>query len=164
MHEKVEETKKKLEKWKEPVNANLELSSELDERITGLEIEYIESNQRKQELKRLLDSEGYRIAREDAVKVIELVNSTVAVSDSKADTKAIIRTFIDKITLNKETKSDYKIHMTFTQDVIDLLNERAHKEPTAGENAVGSFYIRYMLLNIIIMHLLRIYTTRVVCK
>lgn len=80
------------------MNANPELSSELDERITGLEIEYIESNQRKQELKRLLDSEGYRIAREDAVKVIELVNSTVAVSDSKTDTKAILRTFIDKIT------------------------------------------------------------------
>lgn len=47
LHKKVEDTKKKLEKWKELMNANPELSSELDKRITGLEIEYIESNQRK---------------------------------------------------------------------------------------------------------------------
>ena len=77
--------------------------------------------------------------------MIELVNNTVTVSDSKADTKAILRTFIDKITFNKETKSDYKIHMIFTQYVIDILNERADKEPTAGKDAVGSFYLRYML-------------------
>lgn len=77
--------------------------------------------------------------------MIGLVNSTVAVSDSKANTKAILRTFIGKITFNKEMKSDYNIHMTFTEDVIDILNESAHKEPTAGKNAVGSLCLRYML-------------------
>lgn len=134
---RVEDTESKLEKWKELVSANPELSSELDERIKGLEIEYIESSQRKQELKRLLDAEGYRIKREDVVKVIELVNNTVTVSENKAEIKAILRTFIDKITFNKETKNDYQIHMTFTQNIIDILNEKAHKEPTAGKDAVG---------------------------
>ncbi len=145
LHEKIESTKQSLEKWKELVKANPELSSELDERITGLEIEYIESNQRKQELIKLLDAEGQKIKRKDAVKVIKLVNAKVAASKNKAEIKAILRTFIDKITFNKETKSDYKIYMTFTQDVIDILNERAHKEPTAGKNAVGSFYLKYIL-------------------
>ena len=60
-------------------------------------------------------------------------------SDSKKTTKAILMTFVDRITLDKESKSNFKIHMTFDQVVIDRLNEFMSSEPTAELNAVDSF-------------------------
>ena len=60
-------------------------------------------------------------------------------SDSKKTTKAILMTFVDRITLDKESKSNFKIYMTFYQVVIDRLNEFMSSEPTAELNAVDSF-------------------------
>ena len=60
-------------------------------------------------------------------------------SDSKKTTKAILMTFVDRITLDKESKSNFKIYMTFDQVVIDRLNEFMSSEPTAELNAVDSF-------------------------
>ena len=60
-------------------------------------------------------------------------------SDSKKTTKAILITFVDRITLDKESKSNFKIYMTFDQVVIDRLNEFMSSEPTAELNAVDSF-------------------------
>ena len=62
-------------------------------------------------------------------------------SDSKKTTKAILMTFVDRITLDKESKSNFKIYMTFDQVVIDRLNEFMSSEPTAELNAVGSFVL-----------------------
>ena len=60
-------------------------------------------------------------------------------SDSKKTTKAILKTFVDRITFDKESKSNFKIYMTFDQVVIDRLNEFMSSEPTAELNAVDSF-------------------------
>ena len=60
-------------------------------------------------------------------------------SDSKKTTKAILMTFVDRITFDKESKSNFKIYMTFDQVVIDRLNEFMSSEPTAELNAVDSF-------------------------
>ena len=66
-------------------------------------------------------------------------------SDSKKTTKAILMTFVDRITLDKESKSNFKIYMTFDQVVIDRLNEFMSSEPTAELNAVDSFTLSTML-------------------
>ena len=68
-----------------------------------------------------------------------MVNGLIEDSDSKKTTKAILKTFVDRITFDKESKSDFKIYMTFDQVVIDRLNEFMSSEPTAELNAVDSF-------------------------
>lgn len=132
------ETKSKIDKWKLLTETNPELTNDLNDRIHKLEIEHIEINQRIQELSQALDSEGYRIKRNDAVKVLELVNSILTDSTPKAAKKAILKTFIDKITFDKETKDNFKIYMTFNQSVVDKLNEYKNEESTANSKAVGS--------------------------
>ena len=67
------------------------------------------------------------------------MNALIEDSDSKKTTKAILMTFVDRITLDKESKSNFKIYMTFDQVVIDRLNEFMSSEPTAELNAVDSF-------------------------
>ena len=68
-----------------------------------------------------------------------MVNGLIEDSDSKKTTKAILKTFVDWITFDKESKSNFKIYMTFDQVVIDRLNEFMSSEPTAELNAVDSF-------------------------
>ena len=70
---------------------------------------------------------------------MKVANRAITDSDSKADTKEILRTFIDKITFNKETKADYLIYTHFSKEIVDRLNDLTKEEPTAGMNAVGSF-------------------------
>ena len=67
------------------------------------------------------------------------MNALIEDSDSKKTTKAILKTFVDRITFDKESKSNFKIYMTFDQVVIDRLNEFMSSEPTAELNAVDSF-------------------------
>ena len=136
---KIEETEGKLKKWQELVKSNPELTKELEGRMTELEIKYIEKKHRKDELLKLLQAEGYKVKTEDVSKVMKVANRAITDSDSKADTKEILRTFIDKITFDKETKSDYLIYTHFSKEIVDRLNSLTKQEPTAGMNAVGSF-------------------------
>lgn len=136
---KIEETEEKLKKWQELVKSNPELTKELEGRITELEIKYIEKKHRKDELLKLLQAEGYKVRTENVSKVMKVANRAIMDSDSKADTKEILRTFIDKITFDKETKSDYLIYTHFSKEIVDRLNSLTKQEPTAGMNAVGSF-------------------------
>ena len=87
----------------------------------------------------ILEGEGYKIKKEDTKKVLELVNALIEDSDSKKTAKANLKTFVDRITFDKESKSDFKIYMKFNQAVIDRLNEFMTKESKAESNAVGSF-------------------------
>ena len=107
--------------------------------MTELEIKYIEKKHRKDELLKLLQAEGYKVTTEDVSKVMKVANRAIMDSDSKADTKEILRTFIDKITFDKETKSDYLIYTHFSKEIVDRLINLTKQEPTAGMNAVGSF-------------------------
>ena len=93
----------------------------------------------------MLEVEGYNIKRADSKRVLELVNALIEDSDSKKTTKAILKTFVDRITFDKESKSDFKIYMTFDQLIIDRLNEFMSSEPTAETNAVGSFILPKIL-------------------
>ena len=136
---KIEETEEKLKKWQELVKSNPELTKELEGRMTELEIKYIENKHRKDELLKLLQAEGYKVTTEDVFKVMKVANRAIMDSDSKADTKEILRTFIDKITFDKETKADYLIYTHFSKEIVDRLNDLTKEEPTAGMNAVGSF-------------------------
>lgn len=128
------ETQAKIDRWNALLAATPELASELEARIEQLEIEYYGIKQPIQELNRILEVEGYKIK-----KVMALVEALIEDADSKKTTKAILKTFIDRITFDKETKSDFKIYMKFDQSVIDRLNEFMSKEPTADSHAVGSF-------------------------
>lgn len=75
-----------------------------------------------------------------------MVNGLIEDSDSKKTTKAILKTFVDWITFDKESKSNFKIYMTFDQVVIDRLNEfMSSSEPTAELNAVGSIILPKIL-------------------
>ena len=87
--------------------------------------------------------------KEDTKKVLELMNALIEDSDSKKTTKAILMTFVDRITLDKESKSNFKIYMTFDQVVIDRLNEFMSSEPTANSTAVGSFILPKILTIIV---------------
>ena len=93
----------------------------------------------------MLEVEGYNIKRADSKRVLELVNALIEDSDSKKTTKAILKTFVDRITFDKESKSDFKIYMTFDQLIIDRLNEFMSSEPTAETHAVGSFVLSKIL-------------------
>ena len=73
------------------------------------------------------------------------MNALIEDSDSKKTTKAILKTFVDRITFDKESKSNFKIYMKFDQVVIDRLNEFMSSEPTAELNAVGSFVLSKIL-------------------
>ena len=106
--------------------------------MTELEIKYIEKKHRKDELLKLRQAEGYKVTTEDVSKVMKVANRAIMDSDSKADTKEILRIFIDKITFDKETKSDYLIYTHFSKEIVDRLNDLTKEEPTAGKNAVGS--------------------------
>jgi len=46
----------------------------------------------------------------DVTKITDSANRAVSDSDNKANTKDILRTFVDKITFNKETKTDYLVY------------------------------------------------------
>ena len=46
----------------------------------------------------ILEGEGYKIKKEDTKKVLELVNTLIEDSDSKKTTKAILKTFVDRLT------------------------------------------------------------------
>ena len=70
---------------------------------------------------------------------MKVANRAITDSGSKADTKEILRTFIDKITFDKETKSDYLIYTHFSKEIVDRLNSLTKQGPTAGMNAVGPF-------------------------
>lgn len=76
---------------------------------------------------------------------MKLVNALIEDTDSKKTTKAILKTFIDRITFDKETKSDFKIYMKFDQAVVNRLNEFMAKESTAELNAVDSLTLSTML-------------------
>ena len=134
------ETQKKLEKWEDLIKVSPELRVDLNDRIHQLEMECVNNRKRTQELVQILHTEGYSIKLSDAKKVMGLVTQLLADSDSKAAKKAILRTFIDRITVDKDSKSNYKIYMKFDDVVITKLNEQMKKEPTAG-NAVGSFSV-----------------------
>ena len=139
------ETQTKIDRWHTLLKDTPELSSELSARIEQLEITYYTHKQRIQELNRILEVEGYKIKKEDTKKVLELVNALIEDCDSKKTTKAILKTFVDRITFDKESKSNFKIYMTFDQVVIDRLNEFMSSEPTAELNAVGSFVLSKIL-------------------
>lgn len=146
---KIEETEGKLKKWQELVKSNPELTKELEGRMTELEIKYIEKKHRKDELLKLLQAEGYKVTTEDVSKVMKVANRAIMDSDSKADTKEILRIFIDKITFDKETKSDYLIYTHFSKEIVDRLNDLTKEEPTAGKNAVGSLTLKNLIKVII---------------
>ncbi|OYQ67989.1 hypothetical protein B9P78_01825 [Aerococcus sp. 1KP-2016] len=146
---KIEETEGKLKKWQELVKSNPELTKELEGRMTELEIKYIEKKHRKDELLKLLQAEGYKFTTENVSKVMKVANRAIMDSYSKADTKEILRTFIDKITFNKETKADYLIYTHFSKEIVDRLNDLTKEEPTAGMNAVGSLTLKNLIKVII---------------
>ena len=146
---KIEETEGKLKKWQELVKSNPELTKELEGRMTELEIKYIEKKHRKDELLKLLQAEGYKVTTEDVSKVMKVANRAIMDSDSKADTKEILRIFIDKITFDKETKSDYLIYTHFSKEIVDRLNDLTKEEPTAGKNAVVSLTLKNLIKVII---------------
>ena len=104
-----------------------------------LEIKYIEKKHKKDELLKLLQAERYKVKTEDVSKIMKVANRAITDSDSKADTKEILRTFVNKITFNKETKADYLIYTHFSKEIIDRLNDLTKEEPTAGMNAVDPF-------------------------
>lgn len=79
---------------------------------------------------------------DDVSKVIELANRVISESGSKANTKDILRTFIDKITFNKETKAGYLIYTHFSREIVDRLNDLIKEEPTEGKNCVGSLTLK----------------------
>ena len=139
---KLKATEGKLKKWQDLVRANPELTTELQGRITELEIKYIEKRQRREELLKLLQAGGYKVKMDDVSKVIELANRVISESGSKANTKEILRTFIDKITFNKETKADYLIYTHFSREIVDRLNDLIKEEPTEGKNSVGSLTLK----------------------
>ena len=139
------ETKAKIDRWHTLLKDTPELSSELGTRIEHLEIEYYNHKQRIKELNCMLEVEGYNIKRADSKKVLELVNALIGGSVSKKTPKAILKTFVDRITFDKESKCDFKIYMTFDQLIIDRLNEFMSSEPTAETNAVGSFILPKIL-------------------
>lgn len=146
---KIEETEGKLKKWQELVKSNPELTKELEGRMTELEIKYIEKKHRKDELLKLLQAEGYKFTTENVSKVMKVANRAIMDSYSKADTKEILRTFIDKITFNKETKADYLIYTHFSKEIVDRLNDLTKEEPTAGKSAVGSLTLKNLIKVII---------------
>ena len=135
------ETQSKIDRWYTLLKDTPELSNELGKRIEHLEIEYYNHKQRIKELNCMLEVEGYNIKRADSKRVLELVNALIEDSDSKKTTKTILKTFVDRITFDKVSKSDFKIYMTFDQLIIDRLNEFMSSEPTAETNAVGSFIL-----------------------
>lgn len=57
----------------------------------------------------------------DVTKITDSANRAVSDSDNKANTKDILRTFVDKITFNKETKTDYLVytHISVKKQMID---------------------------------------------
>lgn len=103
-----------------------------------MEHDYNKLSQRAYELDHILNTEGYQIDEKDARKVLELVNNVLADTTSKASIKAILRSFIEKITFDKETKGNFKIYMRFDQAVINKLNTHKNAETTAGKDAVVS--------------------------
>ena len=138
--------KQKIDRGHTLLKDTPELSSELSARIEQLEIAYYTHKQRIQEFNRILEVEGYKIKKEDTKKVLEMVNGLIEDSDSKKTTKAILKTFVDWITFDKESKSNFKIYMTFDQVVIDRQNEfMSSSEPTAELNAVGSIILPKIL-------------------
>ena len=145
LEKKLVETQARIDRCHTLLKDTPELSSELSARIEQLEIAYYTHKQRIQELNRILEVEGYKIKKEDTQKVLELVNALIEDSDSKKTTKAILKTFVNRITFDKESKSDFKIYMTFDQLIIDRLNEFMSSEPTAETNAVGSFILPKIL-------------------
>src|SRR5699024_7114608 len=101
---KIEETEGKLKKWQELVKSNPELTKELEGRMTELEIKYIEKKHKKDELLKLLQSERYKVKIEDVSKIMKVANRAITDLDSKADTKEISRTFVNKITFDTKLK------------------------------------------------------------
>ena len=94
----------KLKKWLELVKSNPELTKELEGRMTELEIKYIEKKHKKDELLKLLQAERYKVKIEDVSKIMKVANRAITDSDSKADTKEILRTFVNKITFDTKLK------------------------------------------------------------
>ncbi|OJF96198.1 hypothetical protein [Alkalibacterium sp. 20] len=130
-----------------------ELASDLKERINKLEIEHSELNQRNQELMQILDTEGYKISKKDATQVLLLVNSIVKDTTPKAIVKAILKSFVDRITFDKDSKDDYMIYMTFNQSVVDRLNEHKTRESTADKKLLTlSFCLKRYNCIIITIH------------
>lgn len=111
-------------------------------------MEGVNNRKRTQELVQILHTEGYSIKLSDAKKVMGLVTQLLEDSDSKVAKKAILRTFVDKITFDKDSKSNYKIYMKFDDVVIAKLNEQMKKEPTAGYAVSSLFLPQVMRLNI----------------
>ena len=72
--------------------------------MTELEIKYIEKKHKKDELLKLLQSERYKVKIEDVSKIMKVANRAITDSDSKADTKEILRTFVNKITFDTKLK------------------------------------------------------------
>ncbi len=72
--------------------------------MTELEIKYIEKKHKKDELLKLLQAERYKVKTEDVSKIMKVANRAITDSDSKADTKEILRTFVNKITFDTKLK------------------------------------------------------------
>lgn len=72
--------------------------------MTELEIKYIEKKHKKDELLKLLQAERYKVKTEDVSKIMKVANRAITDSDSKADMKEILRTFVNKITFDTKLK------------------------------------------------------------
>lgn len=63
-----------------------------------------------------------RDVTQDVSKVMKVANRAITDSDSKADTKEILRTFVDKITFNKESRTYFLIYTHFSKEIVDRLD------------------------------------------
>lgn len=140
---------KKIQKWQDLLMDSPDLFTEIKERITSLRNELQEKEQRLTEVQQLLLDQGDQVNKVDTERAFELVGSLIQPDTPKKTIKAILLTFVDRITFEKETKNNLQIHVTFDQSTIEKLNTYTSKEPTAGKSAVGSLTLKNLIKVII---------------
>lgn len=141
--------KKKIQKWQDLLMDSPDLFTEIKERITSLKDELIQKEHRLAKIRQLLFEQGDHINQVDTQMALQLVGRLIQPNTPKKTIKAILQTFVDRITFEKGTKNNIQIHVMFDQSTIDNLNTYTSLEPTAGKNAVGSLTFKNLIKVII---------------
>lgn len=119
----------------------------LIDRINELNSKIILHTKRENEILSILSHKGQKIEVKNVQQIITSLDSLLENSEKRV-VKEIYRTFIDKVTFDKQNKDDIRIYMKFDEVIISQLND-IYKEVVSCDEDTTSFVFQTPFYSVI---------------
>lgn len=141
-----EELSPKLERLQMALEDSPELHNNLIDRVTELNSRIVMHTKRENEIISILSHKDKKIEVKNVKQIVASLDQLLKHSEKKV-VKEIYRTFIDKITFDKQNKDDIRIYMKFDEAIINELND-IYKEVVSDEDTT-SFVLKTPFYSVI---------------